>query len=179
MSRCARVSCMRLLAYQVLSFFSVSSTVFARRFLVLLENLQCLLSSREGIPIWECSPLSKQDLSGFWAVFPGRGPKLMSILSRQIFGISRLSRPKLGMSRLWRPKHGISRLLRLWWSVATIAPKQRWRDQTIATHIWYVQTLATKSCHFQTFATEKLRRDFRDLGGYGATLRVRKWRDQT
>ena len=49
-------------------------------------------------------------------------------------------------------------------------PKRRWRDQNIATHIWYVQTLATKSCHFQTFVTEKLSRDFRYRGGYGATL---------
>ena len=52
---------------------------------------------------------------------PGRGPRLMSRLSRQNFGMSRLSRPKLSMSRIWRPKPGISRLLRPWWTVATIA----------------------------------------------------------
>ena len=49
------------------------------------------------------------------------------------------------------------------------------------THIWYVQTLATQSFHFQTFATEKLRRGFREQGGYGATQWLRKrldWRDQ-
>ena len=50
---------------------------------------------------------------------PGRGPRLMSRLSRQYFGISRLSKPKLGMSKLFRPKPGISRLSRPWWSVAT------------------------------------------------------------
>ena len=64
-------------------------------------------------------------LSGFWAVFPGRGPRLMFRLSRQNFSMSRLSRPKLGMSRLERPKHGISRLLRPWWSVATIATEDK------------------------------------------------------
>ena len=85
---------------------------------------------------WFLNGFFKQDLSGFWAVFPGRGPRLMSMLSRQNFGMSRLSRPKLGMSRLWRPKHGISRLLRPWWSVATIAPKQRWRDQNIVLKQW-------------------------------------------
>ena len=57
-------------------------------------------------------------------------------------------------------------------------PKQRWRDQNIATHIWYVQTLATKSCYFQTFATEKLRRDFRDRKTTARLSRPRRiWRD--
>ena len=41
---------------------------------------------------------------------PGRGPRLMSRLSRKNFGMPRLSRPKLGMSRLWRPTPDISRL---------------------------------------------------------------------
>ena len=57
-------------------------------------------------------------------------------------------------------------------------PKRRWCDQNIATHIWYFQTLATKSCHFQTFATKKLKRDFCDRCGYGATLRLKKRRDR-
>ena len=60
---------------------------------------------QEKVFWWKCNVNLNEPLD------PGRGPRLMSRLSRQNFGMSRLSRPKLGMSRLWRP----------WWSVATIA----------------------------------------------------------
>ena len=82
-------------------------------------------------------------------------------------------------------------------------PDQIRHVQTLATKTWHFQTFATMMtmirrgfrdrsggarpkhrdsfgmfCHISTFATEKVRHDFCDRGGYGATLRLRKRRDR-
>ena len=58
----------------------------------------------------------------------------------------------------------------------------RYRDQSgdgaIKTSLIIFGMSRLKSCHFQTFATENLERDFRDRGGYGATLPLMKRRDR-
>ena len=97
--------------------------------------------------------------------FPGRGPRLMSRLLWQnfgmskilwlIFGMSRQSRPKLGTSRLSWPKLDISRLLRPHWSVATFTTEAESVRPKYRDLIWFVQTLRTKTCHYQTFEIRK------------------------
>ena len=54
---------------------------------------------------------------------------------------------------------------------STLAPKF-WYIQTFQTKFRHVQTLSTKTCHFLTFATKKLRRDFPDRDGDGATFQA-------
>ena len=78
--------------------------------------------------------------------------RLMSRLSRQVFGMSRLSRPKLGIVQTFANKtdrltFGMSRLARLRFAISRLS-------------------------------RPKSHREFRDQGGYGATLRLRKRSDQ-